>query len=144
MAKKLTRQQLFDECAQHVLQQGKPAMKHRTCVYLDDAGCSCAVGGPLVKRGLYSEHFEGRTVENVLNGVTLPEDMGRALLLGMALAEMGVQEEDLLMLHRIQQAHDNCAARDAYQADAARFIYTFKGDMRRVARDFGVSSAVVA
>jgi hypothetical protein len=156
MTKQITDQELFDECATHVIQQGKKAESSYGCVYRTDDGCGCALGGPLANHGLYTPELDaGDTSVGVASltsnkladseglklamlGMALADSEGLKLaMLGMALAAWGVQKRQLQLLEDIQNAHDR-------QRRGPHFVQEFKHKMRLVATDHGLNAAVLA
>jgi hypothetical protein len=141
MTKQITDQELFDECATHVIQQGKKASNGWGCAYRTKDGRSCAIGGPLANHGLYTPELDDDDMSMGISNLTslyLNADQGEKLaMLGMALAAWGVEERQLDLLEDIQNAHD-------VPAEGAGFIEAFKGRMRLVATGHGLNAAVVA
>ena len=138
---KLTNQAIFDECATHVLKQGTQALKKggNKCTYLNSKGQSCALGGPLVKRGLLSKRFEALdlTANSLIHNTVRGDDVRIAELdLAMALNIWGMSEKQLPLVGDIQSAHDADAAEGTY-------IDGFKERMKAIAKFYKLSTAVL-
>lgn len=116
----MTDQELFDECVTHVIRQGEQAAEYARCVYLTDGGLSCAVGGPLVARGLYSVLLEGASICSLRNGGTTAADR----VLELALDAWGVCPGQYLMLQSLQRAHDITGYEGGF---VAAFCFLAKG-----------------
>lgn len=95
-------QELFDEVVTHVLKQGEQAAEEGSCVYLTANGLSCAVGGPLVARNLYTPDIYGATVRGLRAG----RQADCYVAFEAALDAWGVCSSQWLLLQKLQQAHD--------------------------------------
>ena len=122
----LTDQQIFDECISHVIKQGVQATGTSGCEYLTRNGLSCALGGPIVNRGLYNIEIEGDTPSTI-------RDTPNAL--DNILAEWGVVPDQYKLLRRIQKAHDNAAS--------DFFLNSFKVNAREVAKEFKLNTEAI-
>jgi len=141
----MTNQELFDECVGHVLRQGKPAISSGSpfCYYQTAQGNCCAVGGPLVKRGLYREEMEFNVITSGLfTKSDLCLDEGE-ILLRDALTAWGVKPDQIPLLKQIQVAHDEAAKSEPGQdvADDV-FITVFKGKAHLVSIAFELNTLV--
>jgi len=133
----LTLQQIFDEVCSHVIAQGEPAIHHGTCQYLTDQGTSCAIGGPLVKRGLYKPQMEETRYYhlNAQGGYVL--DTG---LLPDALREWGITDGDATKLvSMLQSNHDKASD----QVRHSEFLHEFRMLATVTAQEFNLSTAVL-
>jgi hypothetical protein len=124
----MTNQELFDECVGHVLRQGKPGVDtdvdYLSCNYKSPQGTCCAVGGPLVRRGLYESAMEGNPLSaDILAGSGRFLEHGRKLL-REALLTWGVVDEQISLLRAIQVAHDTAAKLSKYKSQD--FVTSFK------------------
>jgi hypothetical protein len=110
----MTNQELFNECVGHVIAQRLPAFEPGgpvgSCCYLSSSGLSCAVGGPLLRRGLYHPEIESAFVAPWLYYLTMNE---AETALAQALRAWGVDPTLLDLLAEIQSSHDD-AARDSH------------------------------
>jgi hypothetical protein len=118
-----TEQELFDECAERVIAQGRPAMSGGTCSYTAPNGCHCAIG--LV---LSSEELTLAT--NCYNAGTSASELLEALY-GTPYNKRSIFANDL------QRAHDQASDKDD-------FILAFKTNLREVAERYGLSAECVA
>ena len=104
----MNRQAIFDEIVEHIRRQRAPARGAYSCVYLNDAGRSCGIGGPLVARGLWHKSFNHMGVAaHTLHDGPEQDEVENAMNLAFALVELGVEDiEDLRFLQRMQSCHD--------------------------------------
>jgi len=132
-------QELFDECVGHVLKQGRAAVVESfddsgavvtsSCVYLSPDGLSCAMGGPIVKRGLYEPWMEMKTIEHEA--------------LSKVRWALGITDGTMLALARkLQSAHDE--AQSEGERFGCNFLDSFRVKAENVAARFGLSAAILS
>ena len=63
----MTKQEIFNTVAKHLLKQGAAAVDGAQCVYRDPSGASCAVGC-LIPDEVYDEAMEGDLAADVISG----------------------------------------------------------------------------
>ena len=126
----MTDQEIFDEVVTHVIKQGEQAFEYQSCVYLTEDGLSCAVGGPLVARGLYTPYIVGATMYQLRNG----DRTTAARALEAALDAWGVLPGQYLLLQDLQQAHDGAQE---------PFITEFRSKARRIATLHSLNTLVL-
>ena len=118
----LSKQEIFDKCAVHLMTQGKKAMKPDTpdqsCMYRAPDGTKCAVG-VLIPDHLYTSSMEGNSVPGLFQDFA-PE---------MSMA--GLDPGDMTFLQELQLIHDE------YQPESWRRQLVYLADY------FDLSTAVL-
>jgi hypothetical protein len=93
----LTRQEIFDKVATHLLTQKQQSLGPDGCMYRGDNGLKCAIG-VLIPDDKYSPSFEGATCyDEGANGVLMARIRQAA----------GIADEDGAFAFRLQRIHDS-------------------------------------
>lgn len=116
----MTRQEVFNKVAKHLLKQGEPALGAMGCRYLTDDGKKCAVGCLIPKR-LYSVRMEGMAANHSVVSSVLTRVFKHKISAKMD-----------SLLGSLQGVHD------------AHPAYRWPEEMVRVAKLHGLRSTVVA
>lgn len=126
----MTDQEIFEECVLHVLKQGAPSVKGEECRYLSDGNLSCAIGGPLVARGLHRPSIEG-----CIPSMEKHDDADGHL--ARALSAWGVESDQYPLLRAIQKTHDD-------NASSMHFLHDFHASAMNVANFYDLDWSVLA
>lgn len=95
----LTKQQIFDKVAVHMLTQGRPALNDGTCVYLAPNGDTCAVGC-LILPEHRSTAYENFSLNSLPNGEKFSALQDALRMSGVDLVEHNQ------LLRALQLVHD--------------------------------------
>lgn len=120
----MTRQEIFDKVAAHLIKQGCKSMntEHR-CLYRGQDGARCAVG-IFIPDDAYKPEMEGLTAAQMSS--TFPDALPAAL------------RQDIMFLSELQRAHDSSICRTGWP-----FINDVSIRLRTVARTFGLDYSIV-
>lgn len=91
----MTKQEIFDKVAKHLLRQNKKAEDNISCLYRTTAGLRCAVGCLIPKR-LYDPGIEGCPVESFIQGGL--SEIGE---------QIGLRPSHQPLLKQLQVVHDD-------------------------------------
>lgn len=126
--KPMTRQQIFDKAAKHLIRQGDRAWDEGEgrCAYRSPTNLKCAVGC-LIPDVLYHHSMEAKDVADIikmfpnLENIFSPKDVG--FLMGL------------------QAVHDSC---DSWQGDRkAERVKTFKNALRKFAKQYKLKTTAL-
>ena len=115
----LSKQEIFDRVAIHLMTQGHPAVNEDgDCRYRGERGTSCAVGC-LIPDELYDPEIEGESIH------VLPSEL--KIYLG---------RDHLIFLSDLQKAHDNSSRAD-------NFMPWFRESMSEIADEYKLDPGVL-
>lgn len=143
----LTEQEIFNACVSHILNQKEPALSSDgNCKYKTDDGLSCVVGGPIVKAGLYNPEIEDVSISVLRFDIEENKNKGLGPKFGLepkqkillnVLTHWGVKQNQLLLLAKLQHAHDNCAKGSALYEKP--FLSEFILRTKKLAEEFNLT-----
>lgn len=111
----MNNQEIFDAVCEHLIKQGRPAMRKGCCAYRGDNGTRCAVGF-LIEDDEYRDIFEGKTVDELV----------------AKFAAFDVKDEETVaLLCSLQYAHDMA---EWPEGTANAWTRTCKQYLRRTAK----------
>jgi hypothetical protein len=114
----MTKQEIFDKVATHLLAQGKPSFtRFGGCQYRGPNGAKCAAG-VLIPDDLYDPGYEGDAADH----------------LPARVMEVFGEHRDFVLT--LQIAHDTAAGSSVW-------LSAWKGRMREIAKEFDLSDAVL-
>lgn len=123
----MTKQELFDKVATHLLKQRRVSRltNSGSCAYRGVEGTSCAIGC-LIPDELYEKNMEGSSI--------------RILMMHRPDIQELIGKGNVELASRLQRIHDSVSI---YRTDSAAILVSWASQLREVAHNLGLSTAVL-